>query len=242
MGSSRRDFLKNTALASLGLVASNAIASPLAETFIPDPGEKFVLPPLPYAYDALEPFIDKETMTLHHDKHHQGYVDKLNALPKGTMNMAQSRAEQCRGVNESTSAVIRNNLGGHYNHSIFWSLMRPGKEAAPTGVLLTAIEAEFKTYDDFKKAFSEKAAKIFGSGWCWLILDENNKLKITTTPNQDNPLMALAAEKGRPVLALDVWEHAYYLKYQNRRAEYIGNWWNVVNWDYATSLYNNTAR
>jgi len=242
MGSSRRDFLKNTALAGLGLVASNSLASPLAETFIPDPGEKFVVPPLPYAYDALEPFIDKETMHLHHDKHHQGYVDKLNALPKGSINMSLSRAEQCRAVTDTTSAAIRNNLGGHYNHSVFWSMMRAGKETPPTGALLTAIEAEFKTYDDFKKAFSERATKIFGSGWCWLIVDENNKLKITTTANQDNPLMAFAPEKGRPVLALDVWEHAYYLKYQNRRAEYITNWWNVVNWDYATTLYNNTAR
>ena len=153
--------------------------------------------------------------------------------------MKLSDADKCRNIEEKTPDLVRNNLGGHYNHSLFWTLLKSNperKENLPTGKLAEAITRDFKFYDELKKEFSEKATKVFGSGWCWLIVDEKGTLKITTTSNQDNPLMKVVAENGTPVLALDVWEHAYYLKYQNKRAEYINNWWHLVNWERAEQL------
>lgn len=247
MSDNRRNFLKKSALLGLsglasGLIGKNSLntVEQVTETFSAE-GNTFTLPPLPYAYDALEPFIDRKTMEIHHTKHHQAYIDKLNSAPSNSnVNMKLDDAAKCMQVDKSTSDLIRNNLGGYYNHSLFWTLMKPNpqkKENMPVGKLAEAITKDFRFIDDLKKEFSEKAGKIFGSGWCWLIVDEKNNLKITTTPNQDNPLMKVAAEQGRPVLALDVWEHAYYLKYQNRRPEYISDWWNIVNWERADQLY-----
>jgi len=239
--SDRRDFLKKGALfglTSLGLslVGKDRIDAIDDLTEKLSASEKATLPSLPYAYDALEPFIDKETMTIHHTKHHQAYVDKLN---KATENIAGFNLEESFKTISKLDVAIRNNGGGHYNHSLFWQLLKPNKENKenkPSEKLAAAIIRDFKSFDDFKKEFTEKAAKIFGSGWCWLI-EQNGKLKIATTANQDNPLMDIATEKGKPILALDVWEHAYYLKYQNKRADYINNWWSIVNWDKAEELY-----
>ncbi|HWY13042.1 MAG TPA: superoxide dismutase [Bacteroidia bacterium] len=242
MENNRRDFLKKSALLGLAGLATNLVSQEKLNALDNLAGEsndggKFTLPALPYAYDALEPFIDAQTMQLHHDKHHQAYVDKLNkALEtyKGdqTWNGLFSQASKI-------DPAIRNNGGGHYNHSLFWQLMKAnpkGDANLPTGKLADAIIADFNTFDIFKKEFSEKSMKVFGSGWCWLI-EHNGKLKITATPNQDNPLMDCVIEKGKPVLALDIWEHAYYLKYQNKRADYITAWWNVVNWQQAENQF-----
>jgi Fe-Mn family superoxide dismutase len=206
---------------------------------------QFSLPPLPYAYDALEPFIDKQTMELHYDKHHQAYVDKLNAALQTTKNPAHDSIEEiCKNIN-SYSEAVRNNGGGHYNHSLFWSLMKENKAAKPnesTGTLLTLIKGQFNSVDEFKKQFNEAAMKRFGSGWAWLVKEKGkSSLKISSTPNQDNPLMPVSEVTGTPILALDVWEHAYYLKYQNKRADYINAWWNVVNWDKANELFTKSA-
>jgi Fe-Mn family superoxide dismutase len=189
---------------------------------------KFELPPLPYAYDALEPSIDKQTMEIHYTKHHGGYVAKLNAAVEGTDLVDKSLEDIMKNVSKYPAAV-RNNGGGHYNHSLFWSIMKNNGGGNPSGDLANAINSSFGSFEQFKKQFGDAAANRFGSGWAWLILN-NGKLEITSTPNQDNPLMDVAEKKGNPVLGLDVWEHAYYLKYQNRRPEYIENWWKVVNW------------
>lgn len=246
MSNNRRDFLKKGALLGLsglaGALVGNNQNNPLetVSSFWSDPTTPFTLPPLPYATNALEPFIDKLTMEIHHGKHHKAYVDKLNGADLSTLDLSKSDEEKCRSVNDKTPTIIRNNLGGHYNHSLFWTLLKPNASAAaniPSGPLAESIINYYKSFDEFKKEFSDKAAKVFGSGWCWLIVDDNGRLKITTTPNQDNPLMKVAAEQGMPLLALDVWEHAYYLKYQNKRADYIANWWNVVNWEKASQLF-----
>ena len=198
---------------------------------------KFELPSLPYDYDALEPSIDKQTMEIHHTKHHGGYVSKLNAAIEGTELADKSIEEILKNVSKHSTAV-RNNGGGHYNHSLFWTIMKKDGGGNPSGDLANAINSSFGSFDQFKKQFSDAAGARFGSGWAWLI-SSNGKLEITSTPNQDNPLMDIAEKKGTPILGLDVWEHAYYLKYQNRRPEYIGNWWNVVNWDAVAERYKN---
>lgn len=189
---------------------------------------KFELPKLPYAYDALEPVIDKMTMEIHHTKHHQAYVTNLNNAITGTEMEGKSLEELMAGISKYPVAV-RNNGGGHYNHSLFWNLMKQGG-STPSGALLEAINSTFNSVDEFKEKFNAAAMTRFGSGWAWLVVS-GGKLVISSTPNQDNPLMDVADVKGTPLLGLDVWEHAYYLKYQNRRNEYVGNWWNVVNWD-----------
>lgn len=192
----------------------------------------YELPPLPYAYEALEPFIDKETMHLHHDKHHQAYITNANgAFEKHPELAAKSVDDLLRNLNaipEDVRTVLRNNAGGHSNHSMFWNIMAPPKSGgggAPSGPLADQIKANFGDFEAFKKTFNETTAKQFGSGWGWLVL-EGGKLKIITTPNQDSPL----SQGLYPILGNDVWEHAYYLKYQNRRPEYLAAWWNVVNW------------
>jgi Fe-Mn family superoxide dismutase len=189
---------------------------------------KFELPALPYAFDALEPHIDARTMEIHHGKHHAGYVAKLNAAVEGN-DLADKSLEELL-ANASANTAVRNNGGGHYNHALFWTVMDPGKGGQPTGELADAIKSDFGSFDTFKDQFSSAAASRFGSGWAWLIVTADG-LKVTSTPNQDNPLMDVAEVKGTPILGLDVWEHAYYLNYQNRRPDYISAFWNVINWD-----------
>jgi Fe-Mn family superoxide dismutase len=199
----------------------------------------FELPALPYANNALEPSIDATTMEIHHGKHHAGYVSKLNAALEGHADLlAMSIEDLCRNlgkVPEAARGAVRNNGGGHCNHAMFWTGMAPagsGGGGAPSGELGAAIDAAFGSFDDFKKAFADAAATRFGSGWAWLCRAADGSVFVTSTPNQDNPLMADVVDKpGTPLLGLDVWEHAYYLKYQNRRPDYIGAWWDVVNWD-----------
>ena len=195
----------------------------------------FELPKLSYAYNALEPHIDGRTMEIHHTKHHQAYVTNLNNALAGTDAEKLSIEEICKNISKYPVAV-RNNSGGHYNHSLFWTLMAPNAGGLPTGDLSVAINSSFGSFDEFKKLFSAAGATRFGSGWAWLLV-KDGKLVISSTPNQDNPLMDVAEIKGVPVLALDVWEHAYYLNYQNRRPDYIAAFWNIVNWNEVAKLY-----
>ncbi len=190
----------------------------------------FELPKLDYAYDALEPHIDARTMEIHHSKHHNAYVTKLNGAVEGTDAANMSIEDICKNISKYSGAV-RNNGGGHYNHSLFWQAMGPNKGGNPSGALADAINSAFGSFDAFKEQFANAAATRFGSGWAWLIKDASGKLQVTSTPNQDNPLMDIAEVQGTPLLGLDVWEHAYYLNYQNRRPDYISAFWNVVNWD-----------
>jgi Fe-Mn family superoxide dismutase len=190
----------------------------------------FELPSLPYAFDALEPHIDKTTMEIHHGKHHNGYVTKLNGAVEGTEHEGKSLEELVRQAG-AMGAAVRNNGGGHFNHSLFWTVMGPNGGGNPTGELADAINSAFGSFDDFKAKFDSAAATRFGSGWAWLCVGSDGQLFVTSTPNQDNPLMDVAEEKGTPILGLDVWEHAYYLKYQNKRPDYIAAFWNVVDWE-----------
>lgn len=195
----------------------------------------FELPSLPYDYDALEPYIDSNTMNIHHTKHHAGYTNKLNTAVESEGLSGQSIEDILANVSKYSTAV-RNNGGGFYNHSLFWSIMTPNGKGKAEGDLYSAIENDFGSWDSFKEQFEKAAATRFGSGWAWLLWD-GSKLVITSTPNQDNPLMDIAEVKGTPILGLDVWEHAYYLKYQNKRPDYISAWWNVVNWDQVNTLW-----
>ncbi|MED1205126.1 superoxide dismutase SodA [Heyndrickxia acidicola] len=196
----------------------------------------FELPQLPYAYDALEPHIDKETMNIHHTKHHNTYVTKLNEALQGHDELLNKSVEEIvsnlDAVPENIRTAVRNNGGGHANHSLFWKLLTPNGAGKPAGDLAQAIESKFGSFEKFKEEFAAAAAGRFGSGWAWLVLN-NGELEITSTPNQDNPL----SEGKTPLLGLDVWEHAYYLNYQNRRPDYINAFWNVVNWDEVSKLY-----
>jgi Fe-Mn family superoxide dismutase len=189
----------------------------------------FTLPALPYAFNALEPHIDARTMEIHHGKHHNAYVTNLNNATAGTDAEKLTIEEICKNISKYPAAV-RNNGGGHYNHSMFWTIMGPKAGGTPSGALADAINAAFGNLDEFKTKFAAAGAGRFGSGWAWLIKDDSGKLQITSTPNQDNPLMDVAEVKGAPILGLDVWEHAYYLNYQNRRPDYITAFWNVINW------------
>lgn len=190
----------------------------------------FELPKLPYDYNALEPHIDARTMEIHHTKHHQAYTNNLNAALTGTEWEKKSITEILANISKLAPAV-RNNGGGYYNHNLFWEIMKPNAGGKATGAIAAAIDKAFGSFDDFKKQFETAAATRFGSGWAWLVKKSDGTLVITSTPNQDNPLMDIAEVKGTPVLGLDVWEHAYYLNYQNRRPDYITAFWNVVNWD-----------
>lgn len=196
----------------------------------------FELPKLNFAPNALEPHIDARTMEIHHGKHHQAYVTNLNAAIAGTAAENMTIEQICAGIS-GFAMPVRNNGGGHYNHSLFWNLLTPNGSGAPSGPLADAINASFGSFDEFKAKFATSATTRFGSGWAWLIKNHSGKLEICSTPNQDNPLMDIAEVKGSPVLALDVWEHAYYLHYQNRRPDYITAFWNVVNWDEASRLF-----
>ncbi|MDG1571602.1 superoxide dismutase [Robiginitalea sp. M366] len=196
----------------------------------------FQLPNLPYAYDALEPHIDARTMEIHHTKHHNGYTNNLNAAISGTAMEGQS-IEAILGGLDMDNMAVRNNGGGYYNHCLFWEIMGPNAGGAPTGELADAINAAFGSFDGFKEAFSKAAATRFGSGWAWLCVQKGGKVEICSTPNQDNPLMPGVGCGGHPILGIDVWEHAYYLNYQNRRTDYIGAFYNVINWDKVAENY-----
>jgi len=233
---SRREFLKKSSalgIAGLGLTAMASGLERVAslEEMAGDEVASFTLPPLPYEPGALEPHIDQMTMTVHHDKHHRAYVDNLNKAcseNKITLTLDQIMAKVSRFPD-----AVRNNGGGHWNHSFFWNLMGPPKrkDNAPSGKVAEALKSSFGGFDEFKNQFNAAAMKRFGSGWAWLVKTQEGRLVIGSTPNQDNPLMDVAEIKGTPILGVDVWEHAYYLKYQNKRADYLGAWWNVVNWD-----------
>lgn len=194
----------------------------------------FQLPDLPYAQDALEPHIDARTMGIHHGKHHNGYTNKLNAAIEGTEHASKSIEEL---LASPASGAIRNNGGGYYNHCLFWEVMSPDGGGEPSGALADAINAAFGSFDEFKKAFAAAAGTRFGSGWAWLIKKADGSVAVTSTPNQDNPLMDVADEQGTPILGLDVWEHAYYLNYQNRRPDYVQAFFNVINWDAVASRF-----
>jgi superoxide dismutase, Fe-Mn family len=232
----RRQAIKTTALASAAIATlPGAIAQTNSKTPAP-PSEPFTLPPLPYAYDALEPHIDAQTMHIHHDKHHAAYVANLNKAVADvkidkTLTL-EILMKDLDSLPESHRTAIRNNGGGHYNHSLFWLMMKPGGGGEPTSALAKAIETNFGSFDAFKEKFSETSTKVFGSGWVWLVAD-GGKLKIVSTPNQDTPL----STGQMPLLGLDVWEHAYYLKHQNKRADYVTAWWHVVNWDFVSERH-----
>jgi len=238
----RRQAIKTTALASAAFAAlPSAIAQTIATapTTPPTPAivGGFTLPPLPYAYDALEPHIDALTMQIHHDKHHAAYVANLNkavttGLPTTVSPAVETLLEDLNAVPENIRTAVRNNGGGHYNHSLFWQMMKKDGDGEPTGDLAKAVETAFGNFATFKDNFTKAALGQFGSGWAWLVLD-GSALKIEATPNQDTPL----SSGKTPLLGVDVWEHAYYLKYQNKRADYIIAWWNVVNWDFVAERY-----
>ena len=196
----------------------------------------FELPKLPYAFDALEPHIDAKTMEIHHDKHHQGYTDKLNDAIKGTDKEGKTIENILTNLDMDNKAV-RNNGGGFYNHSLFWKIMSPNGGGKPSGDLAKAIDSAFGSFEDFQEKFSEAAKTQFGSGWAWLCVHKGGKVDVCSTPNQDNPLMPNVGCGGTPILGLDVWEHAYYLKYQNKRPDYVGAFWNVINWEEVSANY-----
>jgi superoxide dismutase, Fe-Mn family len=195
-----------------------------------------VLPALHYAFDALEPHIDAQTMQIHHDKHHQAYVDNLNKALAGTDDLEKTLEELMDNIS-SYPAAVRNNGGGHYNHTLFWTVLGPNAGGQPTGKLAGAINNAFGSFDAMKEKMSTAGATRFGSGWAWLLVNYG-KLYVSSTPNQDNPLMDIAEVKGHPILGIDVWEHAYYLKYQNKRPDYLKAIWNVINWDAVSMRYN----
>jgi Fe-Mn family superoxide dismutase len=225
MNLTRRQALSTLALGGLGLSARPRIS--LAQT--PAPSGPFTLPPLPYPAEALEPHIDAQTMTIHHDRHHQSYVANLNTALAKAPDLAKKPIEEIlrdlNAVPEAIRTAVRNNGGGHANHVQFWTLMGPKAGGPPTGAIADALTSTFGSFDKFKELFNQAGASRFGSGWAWLS-DEKGKLIVHSTANQDSPL----SEGRRPIFGLDVWEHAYYLKYQNRRADYITAWWNVINW------------
>jgi Fe-Mn family superoxide dismutase len=252
----RRQALKKTALATVACAAAStlrtAIAQPAPAATIPAAQTgPFTLPPLPYAYDALEPHIDAQTMRIHHDKHHAAYVANLNKAladwPEYRTRMYSGYVEQTLraldSIPENIRTAVRNNLGGHYNHSLFWEMMKKDGGGEPKGEFAKAIETSFGNLADFKAKFTEAAMKVFGSGWAWFVLTPDKKLTIVSRPNQDSPITGTLEEariehpRTQILLGLDVWEHAYYLKYQNKRADYIAAWWNVVNWDFVAERY-----
>lgn len=251
----KRNFLKVTAFSATGLAISplfsacdqsgeseenaNQESQEVPEEHMQQT-PTFTLPELPYPYDALQPNIDQQTMEIHHTKHHAGYVSKLNkALENSDLNYNSLEGLLMDLPDDNKYIKVRQNGGGHFNHSLFWKVMAPNPSATmPEGNLMKNIEDSFDTYDAFKEAFQKEAGSVFGSGWAWLIVDRSGSLKITSTPNQDNPLMINIAETtGFPILGIDVWEHAYYLKYQNQRKKYIDNWFNIINWEQVAENY-----
>ena len=205
------------------------------------PAHPFSLPALPYAADALSPTIGTETMSIHHDRHHKAYVDNLNAKAKDFPDLGRASLEEIQSHVSRYDQAVRNNAGGHYNHSLFWTLLSP-EGGQPSPALEKRLVETFGSRQAFEAKFTEAATKVFGSGWTWLIVKPDGSLAITTTANQDNPLMDVVAEKGFPLLALDVWEHAYYLGYLNKRADYIKSWWTIVNWNAVNSRFDSSTK
>ncbi len=246
---SRRAFIKKGAVAALGLGVFNSLKiedlaasnnAPILE--IGPVHAAFELPKLDYDYGALEPFIDLTTMTIHHSKHHQAYITKLNeAVAKTPELQHKSLMDLITNINslpESARTVVRNHGGGHFNHSFFWKLMSPLAKSSKAGEsLLTAINAKWGSFDNFKVEFAKSATGVFGSGWAWVVKDKENNLSIITTPNQDCPIMDIMLQPSKPIMGIDVWEHAYYLKHQNKRADYINDFWNVIDWTQVTKWY-----
>lgn len=242
----KRTFLKVSAITTAGLIANPFVACEPAKG---GEGEKkdgetskmtaFELPKLDYPFDALAPNIDARTMEIHHDKHHAGYVRKLNKALEGSPFAGKSLEEMFAAMTGNDSETgVRNNGGGHYNHSMFWKVMTPNSSGEPEGKLADAINAAFGSYDDFTTKFASEAKGVFGSGWAWLCVGDDNKLFVTSTPNQDNPLMTKVAEQpGKPILGIDVWEHAYYLNYKNMRGDYVNNFFNIINWKQVAENY-----
>lgn len=227
----RKDFIKTFIASTFAFKLGDVFA-----TKTPYFEGMHTLAPLPYANDALEPHIDKMTMEIHHDRHHKAYVDNLNKAIAGT-DMEKLSIDQLLSNISKYPVAVRNNGGGHWNHTFFWQIMASNAGGAPSGKLADAITATFGGLDKMKEEFGKAATTRFGSGWAWLIVTPDKKLKIVSTANQDNPLMDVATDKGTPILALDVWEHAYYLKYQNKRADYVAAFWNVVNWKKASENF-----
>ena len=234
---SRRQFIKQTGKAGIAMASMPIIHTLGGSQLFEEPN--YTQLPLPYAYNALEPFIDAMTMEIHYTKHAAGYTKNLNdACVAEKVDMQNKSLYYLLSDISKYSTKMRNNAGGHYNHELFWQSMQPAPATIPTGNFLKEIENSFGSFADFQKAFTEAAKNRFGSGWAWLIRDmEKGKLAICSTANQDNPLMDIAEVKGYPLLGLDVWEHAYYLKYQNKRADYINNWWNLVNWKFVEDRF-----
>ena len=234
MSFNRRNFL---IVLGAGVLATGLKTFPQLALAEDEPQGSFELPPLPYDYNALEPYIDAETMMFHHDKHHAGYTKNLNKAVSKYPELASKSAEdilrEIDTVPEDVAQTIRNNGGGYVNHQMFWEIMSPNGGGEPTGGLAEAITAKFGSFEAFKTQFNDAGSKQFGSGWAWLVLDSNGELQVMGTPNQDSPLM----EGMYPIMGNDVWEHAYYLKYRNKRGEYLENWWNVVNWQEVTQRY-----
>ncbi len=232
----RRQFLTKTGKAGIALATM-----PLISKIVPNNAfsiSEYQQQVLPYAYNALEPYIDALTMEIHYSKHATTYAKNLaDACVAEKIDTTNTSLVALLKTVSKYSPKMRNNAGGHYNHELFWQLMKPSPSVAPTGVLADAITKTFGSFTDFQKAFSEAAKTRFGSGWAWLLIKKDGSLAVSSTPNQDNPLMDVAEVQGTPLLGLDVWEHAYYLKYQNKRPDYINSWWNIVNWEFVQKRY-----
>lgn len=236
---SRRDFILNTGKAGLGVYIGSAFLTSCASSKVitGNSNTGFQQTPLPYSYNALNEAIDGTTMEIHYSKHAAAYATNLqNAAKSENIDTAKALEDVLRRISKYSSTV-RNNGGGHYNHELFWKCMSPKNDLKPSGSLAAGIDESFGSFDAFKTQFTDAGKNRFGSGWAWLVVDGDKKLRIGSTPNQDNPLMDVAEIKGFPLLGLDVWEHAYYLRYQNKRPEYIANWWKVVNWDFISNRY-----
>jgi superoxide dismutase, Fe-Mn family len=242
MDKTRRTFIKTGAILSTGTLAGTHIASGAVKELVSlfPLANVFELPPLGYAYNALDPFFDAQTMQIHHNKHHQAYVTKLNEIvdkvPALQNRSLESLIKNIESLPEESRNAVRNHGGGHWNHSFFWTLLQ--KNTTPSASMTEVINKSFGSMEGFKKGFDNAAMGLFGSGWAWVIKGEDGKLSFTTTPNQDNPLMDVAPRRGTPIIGLDVWEHAYYLRYQNKRVAYVQAFWNVLNWNKVEELYN----
>jgi Fe-Mn family superoxide dismutase len=236
--SNRREFIKTTGKAGIAGIALTTLPSWVAAGAGSSAGNAFTQQPLPYQYNSLEPIIDAMTMEIHYSKHAAAYAKNLaEACAAEKVDTNTAKLEDVLRNISKYSPKMRNNGGGHYNHELFWQCMKPGMASKPSGQLATSIDQSFGSFDAFKIQFTDAGKNRFGSGWAWLVLNGDKKLVVTSTPNQDNPLMDITDIKGTPLLGLDVWEHAYYLKYQNKRPDYIANWWNVVNWEFVQKRF-----